>query len=436
MFAEDFEEFSYANGRYWASSLDKTATLNEIFENVEVMFENGALVGLEFTMVNSKMTVTIKNVGGVELVIPKEYGLAVESFTLNKTKMTLTVGETDTLTVENIQPQGAEYDTVYRAENTCVSVDENGLVTAIAAGIARIEVTIDNVTLYCDVTVNQPLVAVEEKLYDFSKATFVQDDILAENTTFDALTVTPDAKFKVTDKTCKMDGENIPFHMAWQLGKKGSYSNKSVQFIVTEPGTVRVYYSLASTGVTSATLTYGTENSPQFVEIIRDDNVSTVMFVDLSFNQAGTYAIWESGEISSINIYGIKGKLLTPDNKPSVGQSVVNTLANKTFAYSEIINKDCNVANLNNMKAQFDGSTIAFTDKTFVISYTNDNIVQSGTYEVTAQDSVVLTVTEMITNGNKTQINDIINATFDDTSLSLLSEGGEGFNAIIVYTVK
>ena len=86
----------------------------------------------------------------------------VENITLNKTETTLTVGETETLSVASVQPSNATDPTVtWSSDNLSVATVDatTGEVTAVAAGTATITATANdgsNVTATCAVTVNAP----------------------------------------------------------------------------------------------------------------------------------------------------------------------------------------------------------------------------------------------------------------------------------------
>lgn len=73
-FKDDFASFSYADGKYTAASLDKTATMGTL-NNVEVTFEKGALVGIKFSVTYGETTllVEVKDVGTTTITLPTEY---------------------------------------------------------------------------------------------------------------------------------------------------------------------------------------------------------------------------------------------------------------------------------------------------------------------------------------------------------------------------
>ena len=92
----------------------------------------------------------------------------VTGITLNKTETTLTVGETETLSVASVQPTNATNQTVtWSSDNTGVATVDatTGEVTAVAAGTATITATANdgsNVTATCAVTVNAPAPVIPE----------------------------------------------------------------------------------------------------------------------------------------------------------------------------------------------------------------------------------------------------------------------------------
>ncbi|MBO8482191.1 MAG: Ig-like domain-containing protein [Muribaculum sp.] len=81
----------------------------------------------------------------------------VESVTLNEPEITLLVGEDFQLTAE-VLPENADNKTiVWESSDTAIAaVDENGLVTAVAAGNAIVTATVDDKNATCKVIVNEP----------------------------------------------------------------------------------------------------------------------------------------------------------------------------------------------------------------------------------------------------------------------------------------
>lgn len=85
-------------------------------------------------------------------------GVAVESVTLDKTKLTLEIGGTETLTASVLPDNATDKTVTYTvAPAGVVTVDEDGNVTAIKDGTATITATANGKTATCSVTVNAPL---------------------------------------------------------------------------------------------------------------------------------------------------------------------------------------------------------------------------------------------------------------------------------------
>ena len=84
--------------------------------------------------------------------------VAVESVTLNKTELTLEVGDEETLTA-TVAPDNATNKTVtWSSSDSAVATVANGKVTAVAAGTATITATADGKSATCTVTVNAPVI--------------------------------------------------------------------------------------------------------------------------------------------------------------------------------------------------------------------------------------------------------------------------------------
>lgn len=75
LFADDFNSFEYADGKYTAASLDKTETMNAVLTDVEVVFENGNLVGIKFVADDGSHTIAyeINDFNETCVTIPEDY---------------------------------------------------------------------------------------------------------------------------------------------------------------------------------------------------------------------------------------------------------------------------------------------------------------------------------------------------------------------------
>lgn len=81
----------------------------------------------------------------------------VTGITLNESSVSMQVGDTRQLTAE-IQPENADNRTVSweSSDNGTATVDESGLITAIAVGEAVITATVEDKSATCTVTVSEP----------------------------------------------------------------------------------------------------------------------------------------------------------------------------------------------------------------------------------------------------------------------------------------
>lgn len=93
------------------------------------------------------------------VVIKRE--IAVESVTLNKTSLSLKVGETVTLTATVLPDNATNKKVTWKSSDSSVAtVDSNGKVKAVAGGSATITATADGVSATCSVTVTVPVTSV------------------------------------------------------------------------------------------------------------------------------------------------------------------------------------------------------------------------------------------------------------------------------------
>lgn len=74
-FKDDFSSLSYADGKYTASSLDKTETMNAVLTDVEVVFENERLVGIKFVADDGSHTIAyeIYDFDETWVTLPEDY---------------------------------------------------------------------------------------------------------------------------------------------------------------------------------------------------------------------------------------------------------------------------------------------------------------------------------------------------------------------------
>ena len=77
IFKDDYSAFTYADGVYTCASLDKTETdfenvVGDMFENISIKFDNGAVVSVVFYVNshNESTKIEIKNIGSTTIQLP------------------------------------------------------------------------------------------------------------------------------------------------------------------------------------------------------------------------------------------------------------------------------------------------------------------------------------------------------------------------------
>ena len=132
---------------------DKSVTWSSSDEAVAKVDQNGKVTAVKAG--TATITVTTKD-GGKTATCSVTVIAKVASVSLDKTSMTLTVGETQTLTA-TVAPDNAQDKSVTwsSSDATVATVDQNGKVTAVKAGAATITVTTTDggKTATCTVTV-------------------------------------------------------------------------------------------------------------------------------------------------------------------------------------------------------------------------------------------------------------------------------------------
>ena len=102
----------------------------------------------------------------------------VESVSLDKTNITLTEGDSETLTATVYPDNSTNKNVSWKISNTSVATVNNGVVTALKAGTATITVTTEDggKTATCQVTVNARIYNVESVSLDKTNITLTEGD--------------------------------------------------------------------------------------------------------------------------------------------------------------------------------------------------------------------------------------------------------------------
>lgn len=179
----------------WNSSEPSVATVAE--GKVKALKEGAAIITAK---AGEKSTTC-------SLIVAKKI-IAVESISLNKTELSLTKGQSETL-VATVKPDDATQKTVsWSSSNTGVATVENGEVTAVGGGKATITAQVGEVEATCIITVTVPVSSIT---LNNTNITLIE----GEETTLVA-TIKPD---DATDKTVRWASDKTSIVVVEQNGK-------------------------------------------------------------------------------------------------------------------------------------------------------------------------------------------------------------------------
>ena len=140
-----------------SNATNKTINWTSSRPNVASVTSDGIVEGLSA----GSAVITASSVNGIKAncdIVVKEKVVPVSSVTLDKTTLTMTEGDTWTLTA-TVKPDDATDNTVtWASSNTSVAKVDGGKVTAVAQGTATITAKAGDKTATCAVTVNQKVV--------------------------------------------------------------------------------------------------------------------------------------------------------------------------------------------------------------------------------------------------------------------------------------
>ena len=141
------------------NATDKTVTWTSDNTAVATVADGVVTAKAEGT---AKITAKAGDASAVCTVTVKKKVIAVESVTLDRTTLELTVGGTATLTA-TVKPDNATDKTVtWSCDNTGVATVADGVVTAVAEGTAKVTAKAGDATAVCTVTVKADVVKVTE----------------------------------------------------------------------------------------------------------------------------------------------------------------------------------------------------------------------------------------------------------------------------------
>lgn len=190
---------TFANGeeveidKVWSSSRPKVASVEagEYGATVTAHSAGSSKISFIAGVKMAHFTVTIYgqdngggNNGGGDDTPTTPTDPKVPSIALNTYSRALSVNESFQIVVTLTNPDGLDETVVYASEDSAVAtVNETGLVQAVAAGKTNIVVTALGKTAKCEVTVKAASEPVEEEDYDFTVFFFVDYNNIDENDT-------------------------------------------------------------------------------------------------------------------------------------------------------------------------------------------------------------------------------------------------------------
>lgn len=161
------------------------------------------LTGADVDKLNAGIKIDVNQVTFGKLTLTKPVYEDATSVSISNSELTLEFGASETLTA-SVAPEGAKQGIIWSATDGTgsVTVDQNGKVTAVAAGTATVRATAkSNAEIYaeCTVTVNAPV--------GISSFTISSDDVnlLKGNKTTLTVTILPD---NAADKTVTWSSDN------------------------------------------------------------------------------------------------------------------------------------------------------------------------------------------------------------------------------------
>lgn len=130
---------------------DNKLYVNATISKFEIKTVDNEVIKFEFDSIASKFI--------------SEKIVMVDSITLNKTELTLDVGDSETLVAEILPDDATDKDIVWKSsDESVVTVDDNGKVSAISDGSAVITASVDGKSVECSVTVNKEITYQWEKI--------------------------------------------------------------------------------------------------------------------------------------------------------------------------------------------------------------------------------------------------------------------------------
>ena len=371
--------------------------------------------------------------------------VAVESVTLNKTELTLEVGDEETLTA-TVAPDNATDKTVtWSSDNAAVATVENGKVTAVFAGSATITATAGDKSATCTVTVNAPVtvdytVTAEEWEAALSKDAF---------TNFTATVKLGDIVTYI-----KVDPENDIYYV------KGYDGNGYTETYYTKEGDKYYAYDKSATDetfsrrqITQSNFESGLYSTEPLAVLNFSANYGDFQFDGDKYttdkaelykakfgfeNKKLIYAEVDTGaEVPLIMEYTYGETTLT--SPADFVDEIEQTVVGKTFVFYNATSDNMDADMLAAVNAQMQDSTIEFyTDGTFEINQISTSVVETGTY-TQDETGISITIVTMTQNGEPIETPSLpmtVQCTFDGEYFSFSTSLGPDITATNIFILE
>ena len=371
--------------------------------------------------------------------------VAVESVTLNKTELTLEVGDEETLTA-TVAPDNATDKTVtWSSDNAAVATVENGKVTAVSAGSATITATAGDKSATCTVTVNAPVtvdytVTAEEWEAALSKDAF---------TNFTATVKLGDIVTYI-----KVDPENDIYYV------KGYDGNGYTETYYTKEGDKYYAYDKSATDetfsrrqITQSNFESGLYSTEPLAVLNFSANYGDFQFDGDKYtsdkaelykakfgfeNKKLIYAEVDTGaEVPLIMEYTYGETTLT--SPADFVDEIEQTVVGKTFVFYNATSDNMDADMLAAVNAQMQDSTIEFyTDGTFEINQISTSVVETGTY-TQDETGISITIVTMTQNGEPIETPSLpmtVQCTFDGEYFSFSTSLGPDITATNIFILE
>ena len=307
-----FPEYITERSIFWSSSDESIATVDNT-GLVTAVAVGETIISATCDNVSATCKITVNPV-------------TVSTVTLNVSKMTLFIGQTDKLTA-TVSPENVTDKTItWTSDNEEIAtVSEDGTVTAVAAGVANITATCGDVSASCKVTVN-PVNAASVSL-NVSEMTLLigQTDKLTA-------TVSPE---NVTDKTITWTSDNEPIASVNEDGTVTALT-LGVANITATCGDVSATCKVTVNPVTASTVTLNVSDmtllvgqSDKLTATVAPENVTDKTITWTSDNEE-IATVSEDGTVTAITV-GVANITSTCGDVSATCKVTVNSVTASTI---------------------------------------------------------------------------------------------------------